>query len=116
MCVNLDWLFCYVLITRLQSNYSDQNNEDATLLHVESMGPNSCPHLDGMRVLAWLVVTNPELEARFCSSRWAPKRPIGGARTWQSWLARKDPFHLSANMYNIALWWIDAYGMPVIPS
>lgn len=100
----------------LQSIYSDENNEDTKLLHLESMGPSSCPHLDGMRVFAWLVVTNPEFEAQFCTSRWAPTRPIGGIRTWQSWLARQDPIHMSSNLYNIALWWIQVYGMPAIPS
>jgi hypothetical protein len=100
-----------------QDVYSDTNNEDTKLLHCEKMGPRSCPDLDGMRVLAWLVVTDHELVARFLASRWAPRKPIGGLRTWQSWLSQRGKTgNVPTNLYNIASWWIETFGMPVIPS
>jgi hypothetical protein len=108
--------FRHLLISDFQDIYSDKNNEKTELLHSEKMGPASCPNLDGMRVFAWLVVTNPKFEDQFRKSRWGPDRSIGGLRTWQSWLVKKGKGNMPANMYNVALWWIDTFGMPVIVS
>jgi hypothetical protein len=101
----------------VQDIYSDANNEDTNLLHFNQMGPKSCPNLDGVRVLAWLVVTDRELKARFLTSKWAPARPINGLRTWQSWLAQRGKSgNMPSNLYNIASWWIETFGMPIVPS
>lgn len=103
------------LISGFQGKYSDKNNEEEKLIHNEAMGPNSCPHRDGMRIFAWVVLTNPELSAAFQKSQWGPDKPITGARTWQSWIVKAGKNGVPTNIYNIALWWIDTFGMPAVP-
>jgi hypothetical protein len=114
-------VFCFIsqhiFMVVTQDIYSDTNNEDTKLLHYEEMGPKLCPHVNGIRVLAWLVVTDRELEACFVTSRWAPTKPINGLRTWQSWLSQREKKgNIPSNLYNIASWWIETFGMPVILS
>src|SRR6202790_1718859 len=54
---NLVRVFCFIsphiFMVVIQGVHSENNNEDTKLLHCDQMGPKLCPHLDGIRVLAW---------------------------------------------------------------